>query len=505
METELWLLWATLAVSLLYYLSSSLSRHGTGASRLPPGPRPLPLVGNLLDLRHGHLHHALAGLARVHGAPVMRLKLGLTTAVVVSSRAAAAEAYARHDRRLAARAVPDATRALGFSDRSMIWLPSSDPRWKALRGVVAAHVFSPRGLAAARAARERKVRDLVSYFRERAAGREVVELGDAVYGGVLNLVSSAFFSVDVVGVGAESARGLRELMEAVIEAIAKPNVSDLFPFLRRLDLQGWRRRTAVHIAEIFRILDGIIDRRSAEASSSSKQDTQGHGDFLDALLELLSTGKVTRDNLTTILFDVFVAGTDTIAITVEWAMAELLRNPSAMARAREELDGALGGKLEAVEEADVAKLPYLQAVVKEAMRLHPVAPLLLPHLAVEDGVEIGGYAVPKGSTVIFNAWAIMRDPEVWERPDEFVPERFLENLELRAKDYEFIPFGAGRRLCPGLPMAERVVPHIVASLLHGFDWRLPEGVSAEQLDLSEKFTTVNVLAVPLRAVPVVRT
>ena len=142
------------------------------------------------------------------------------------------------------------------------------------------------------------------------------------------------------------------------------------------------------------------------------------------------------------------------------------------------------------------------------MRLHPVAPILLPHLAAEDGVEVGGYTVPKGSTVIFNAWAIMRDPGVWERPDEFLPERFLDKaagVEFRGKDFEFIPFGAGRRLCPGLPMAERVVPHIVASLLHGFDWRLPEGVFAEQLDLSEKFTTVNVLAVPLRAVPVVRT
>jgi len=497
MQTELWLLWATLAVSLLYYLSS-LSR-GADASQLPPGPKPLPLVGNLLDLR-GHLHHALARLARAHG-PVMRLRLGLTTAVVVSSRDAAREAFAKHDRRLAARAVPDAARALGFSERSMIWLPSSDPRWKALRGIVAAHVFSPRSLAAVRAVRERKVRDLVGYLRGRV-GREV-DLGQAVYGGVLNLMSSTFFSIDVVDVGAESAQGLRKLVEAIVESIAKPNVSDLVPFLRRFDLQGWRRRTARHYEEIFRVLDGIIDRRLAEASSS--RDT--HGDFLDALLELLSTGKVARDNLTTILFDVFAAGSDTIAITVEWAMAELLRNPSTMARVRVELDGAFGSKA-TVEEPDAASLPYLQAVVKEAMRLHPVAPILLPHLAVEDGVEVGGYTVPKGSTVIFNVWAIMRDPGVWERPDEFLPERFLDKaagVEFRGKDFEFIPFGAGRRLCPGLPMAERVVPHIVASLLHGFDWRLPEGVFAEQLDLSEKFTTVNVLAVPLRAVPVVRT
>ena len=190
-------------------------------------------------------------------------------------------------------------------------------------------------------------------------------------------------------------------------------------------------------------------------------------------------------------------------------LAELLRNPSTMARVRVELDSAFGSKA-TVEEPDAASLPYLQAVVKEAMRLHPVAPILLPHLAVEDGVEVGGYTVPKGSTVIFNVWAIMRDPGVWERPDEFLPERFLDKaagVEFRGKDFEFIPFGAGRRLCPGLPMAERVVPHIVASLLHGFDWRLPVGVSPKQLDLnfSERFTTVNVLAVPLRAVPVVRT
>ena len=231
MQTELWLLWATLAVSLLYYLSSL--RRGADASRLPPGPRPLPLVGNLLDLR-GHLHHTLARLARTHG-PVMHLRLGFTTAVVVSSRDAAREAFTKHDRRLAARAVPDAARALGFSERSMIWLPSSDPRWKALRGIVAAHVFSPRCLAAVRAVRERKVRDLVGYLRGRA-GREV-DVGEAVYGGVLNLMSSAFFSIDVVDVGGQSAQGLRELVEAIDEAVAKPNVSDLLPFLRRLDLQ----------------------------------------------------------------------------------------------------------------------------------------------------------------------------------------------------------------------------------------------------------------------------
>ncbi|GJN16012.1 hypothetical protein PR202_gb02962 [Eleusine coracana subsp. coracana] len=471
-----WMLWATLAVALIIYYLSILTRDSCSA-RKPPGPRPHPFIGNLLHLRGGNLHHTLARLARIHG-PVMRLKLGLTTAVVISSCDAAREAFMRHDRRLAARAVPDATHAFGFADRSVVWLPSSDPLWKTLRGVVASHLFTPRSLASARSVREHKVRELVSYFRERA-GREV-EVGHAVYGGVLNLVSNVICSVVVVDIGADSATGLRKVVEDLVELIATPNVSDLYPFLRPLDLQGWRRFAAKHLEKIFSILDGIVDRRVEEVRSSSSKERQ-NSDFLDALIKLMSTGKMARDNVTSILFDVFTAGSDTIAITVEWAMAELLRNPSIMDKARAEIKGVLGDK-ETIEEPDAASLPYLQAVVKEAMRLHPVAPIMLPHKAVEDGVEVCGYAVPQGATVIFNVAA---------------------EVDFKGKDFEFIPFGSGRRMCPGLPMAERVVPHILASLLHAFEWRLPDGASsAEQLDVTEKFTTANVMAVPLRAVPV---
>ncbi|KAG8047129.1 hypothetical protein GUJ93_ZPchr0008g11546 [Zizania palustris] len=400
MELESWLVVcaALAAAAVVYYYLTGVTRRRSGR-RLPPGPTALPVIGNMLSLR-GDMHHTLARLAREYG-PVMTLKLGPVTAVVVSSPNAAREAFTKHDRRLAARAVPDATRAVSW--RSMIWLPSSDPRWKMLRGVVAMYVFSPRSLASARGVRERKVRDIVAYFA-RHAGEEV-DVRQVVYSGVINLVSSSFFSVDVVDVGAESARGLREAVEEVILAIGKPNVSDLFSYLRPLDLQGWRRWTTKRYDKVLGILDGLIDSRLADASDTTKK----HGDFLDSLLELMTAGKIARDNVTTIMFDVFAAGTDTISITVEWAMAELLRNPSVMAKVRAEMKDTLGGK-ETIDEDDTDKLPYLQAVVKEAMRLHPVAPILVPHRAEEDGVEINGYTVPKGSTVIFNAWAIMRDP-----------------------------------------------------------------------------------------------
>ncbi|KAL6878331.1 hypothetical protein ACP4OV_012501 [Aristida adscensionis] len=502
MEREVWLLCATLAVPLLYYLTTLRRRHGNG--RLPPGPRPLPIIGNALELRHGNLHHTLARLARAHG-PVMRLQLGPTTmAVVVSSRDAAAEAFTKHDRRLAARFIPDAVHALGWADRSIIYLPSSDPLWKTMRSILATHVVSPRSLAAARGVRERKVRDLVDHLRA-SAGQEV-DVGKALYGAMINLVSSVFFSSDIVDLNAaESAHGtIRDHVEGLSELMTKANISDLFPFLRALDLQGRRRTMAAHLGKIFDIVDGVIDARLAEATASSDQ----HDDLLQVLVNLISTGQIDRRVVQALLFELFITGTDTATITVEWALAELLRNPSTMAKVRAEIDGALGGKA-TIEEPDASSLPYLNAVVKEVMRLHTVGPLLIPRQAVEDGVEIGGYTVPRGSTVIINVWAIMRDPTVWERPDEFMPERWFlgkaAEMEFKGKDFEFLPFGSGRRTCPGMPMAERVVPHLLASLLHAFEWRLPEGMSAEQLDVSERFTTGNIMAVPLKAVPVVIT
>ena len=196
-----------------------------------------------------------------------------------------------------------------------------------------------------------------------------------------------------------------------------------------------------------------------------------------------------------------MAGADTTSTTVEWAMAELLRSPDKFAKARAELKEIIGQE-EAVQESDISRLPYLQAVIKETFRLHPAAPLLVPHKANED-VEINGYIVPKNTQVLINAWASGRDPTTWSDPEIFEPERFLDrDIDARGQHFELIPFGAGRRICPGLPLGYRMVHLMLASFIYNIDWKLEDGMKPEDLDMEEKFGLTVQKAWPLKAIPV---
>lgn len=178
-------------------------------------------------------------------------------------------------------------------------------------------------------------------------------------------------------------------------------------------------------------------------------------------------------------------------------MAELLRSPDALSKARLELEQTIG-KGKTIEESDITRLPYLQAVVKETLRLHPAVPLLLPRKALAD-VEIAGFIVPKGAQVFVNAWAIGRDELTWENPLSFMPERFLgSNLDFKGRNFELIPFGSGRRICPGLPLAIRMLHLMLGSLINSFDWKLED----ENMDMEEKFGITLQKAQPLRVIPV---
>ncbi|PIA24894.1 hypothetical protein AQUCO_15200001v1 [Aquilegia coerulea] len=181
-------------------------------------------------------------------------------------------------------------------------------------------------------------------------------------------------------------------------------------------------------------------------------------------------------------------------------MTELLCNPEKMAKAQAELKEIIAEN-KPIDESVIIRLPYLQAVVKETFRMHPPVPLLLPHKA-ESLVELCGYIVPKNTQVLINVWTMGRDPNVWENPTAFEPERFLNsNTDFKGRDFELIPFGAGRRICPGLPLAYRMVYLMLASLLHAFNWKLEDGLKPEDVDMEENFGITLQKAIPLRAIP----
>ncbi|XP_015167905.1 geraniol 8-hydroxylase-like [Solanum tuberosum] len=195
-----------------------------------------------------------------------------------------------------------------------------------------------------------------------------------------------------------------------------------------------------------------------------------------------------------------VGGTGSTANTIEFAISEILRNPDILRKLQQEL-ATVVGKDNIVEESHIQELPYLYAVMKEVLRMHPAAPLLVPHCPSET-CTVGGYIVPKGSCVFINVWAIHRDASTWKNPTEFLPERFLQkNWDYGGNDLNYFPFGSGRRICAGIDMAERMFMYSLASLIHSFDWKLPEG---ETLDLTEKFGISLKKKMPLVAIPTPR-
>jgi cytochrome P450 len=202
--------------------------------------------------------------------------------------------------------------------------------------------------------------------------------------------------------------------------------------------------------------------------------------------------------------EMFLAGAETTSSTIEWAMTELLINRDCMSKVKIELNSVVGEK--DVEESDIDKLPYLQGVVKETLRLHPPIPLLVPRKAIQD-TKFMGYFIPKDTQVFVNTWAIGRDPDAWDEPLDFKPERFCDcnnksyETDYKGQHYEFIPFGAGRRMCAGVPLAHRILHLVLGSLIHRFDWELDSNVTPLTMDMRDNLGITMRKFEPLLAVP----
>ncbi|MQM20710.1 hypothetical protein Taro_053736 [Colocasia esculenta] len=463
----------------------------------PPGPFALPIIGHLY-LLGPKPHQSFHSLCQKYG-PVISLRLGSTPVVVAASADAATEFFKTHDLDFADRPQSVASRRFAYDSAGFAFAPYG-PYWRFVRKVCMTDLLGGRTLEQLLPVRRRELTNLLGTLMEGARRGEAVDVSRELIRMTNNTIARMTTSRTCsVAEGEESAADPEEsmkLVKQVAELIGSFNLTDHVWLLRGWDVQGLNRR----IEEVHRGFDAMMERiiRQKEKARKARKegDDPGVKDLLDLLLDVSEDEsadvRLTRENVKGIVLDVFTAGSDSSAVTIEWALAELIHHPAMLEKAKEEVDRVVGRERLA-EEADVPGLPYLQAVVKETLRLHPAA-CFASREAVRDAT-VSGYRIPAGTALFVNIWSVGKDPKQWDAPLEFRPERFLAGEEAG----RHFPFGGGRRICPGAALALQVVQTALAALLQCFEWG-----QVGKVDMEEGVGLVVPRARPLVCVPAPR-
>ncbi|CAD6268844.1 unnamed protein product [Miscanthus lutarioriparius] len=458
-------------------------------------------------------------MARTHG-PVMLLRFGRVPIVVASSAAAAQEAMKARDVAFASRYRGPMAERLLYDGRDMAFAPYGE-HWRQARRVCVLHLLSQRCVLSFRRVREQETAALLD--RVRGAG-DAVNLSHLLvaYSSAV-LLRAAFGNDSSYGLDGEG-KILRKLLVDFGELLGWGTLGEVVPWLAWVDSM---RGVHAKATRTFDALDGFLERRIADhrkrrrggqrEGDGGADDDDSRRSFVSVLLDVEEeeeTGEVLFDTVAikAIILNMFVGGSDSTASIVEWTMAELINHPNEMHKLQDEIRTAIhGGADNKVTEDHLGKLRHLRAVLKETLRLHIPAPLVQRE-SVED-TELLGYHVPAGTRVLFNVGAIALDPATWERAEEFLPERWFGDDDGAAvvdhyapaaaaaagHDFTFLPFGGGRRGCPGAGFAMVSVELVLASLLYHFDWELPAGVPST-VDMDELSGLAVRLKKPLRLV-----
>ncbi|KAL5719413.1 5-O-(4-coumaroyl)-D-quinate 3'-monooxygenase [Ranunculus cassubicifolius] len=489
------------ALGSLFIIFISYSLFQRLRFKLPPGPIPWPVVGNLYQIKPVRFR-CFYEWAQTYG-PIISVWFGSTLNVVVTTAELAKEVLKEKDQQLADRHRSRSADKFSKGGQDLIWADYG-PHYVKVRKVCTLELFTPKRLEALRPIREDEVTAMVeSIFKDCTKpennGKSLVlrtYLSAVAFNNVTRLAFGKRF-VNSDSVMDDQGVEFKAINTSGLKLGASLSMAEHIPWLRWIfPLQD--EAFDKHFARRDRLTRAIMEEHTlASQSGGVKQH------FVDALLSLQQQYDLSDETVIGLLWDMIIAGMDTTAISVEWAMAELIRNPRVQEKAQEEMDRVIGFE-RVLQETDFSSLPYLQCIVKEALRLHPPTPLMLPHKA-NTSVKVGGYDIPKGASIHVNVWAVARDPAVWKEPLEFRPERFMEeDVDMKGHDYRLLPFGAGRRVCPGAQLGINLVTSMLGHLLHHFQWRPREGVKPEELDMTENPGLVTYMTTPINVVPTPR-
>ncbi|KAJ0617692.1 putative cytochrome P450 [Helianthus annuus] len=416
--------------------------------KLPPSPPKLPIIGNLHQLGSSP-HRSLRALSQKHGS-LMLMQFGSVPTLVASSAESAKEIMKTHDLKFANRPkliIPD---MLIYGSSDITFSPYGE-FWRQVKSIAVVHLLNTSRVHSFRHVREKEIGLMI----------ESIEKSN---GSIIDL----------------------NLLAQFVHVLGALCIGNYIPWLSWIDrLSGLEDKARKVAKEFDEFLEGVVREH---LDKRSKGDAHTDQDLVDVLLDIQRDNAIgfdlQRDTIKAIILDVFAAGTDTTYGSLVWSISELIRHPRVMKKLQQEVTEVAQGRT-MIYETDLEKMEYLKATIKETLRLYPPIPLLIPRESMQD-VNVMGYDIPAGTQTIVNAWAIGRDPSLWEEPDEFRPERFLNSsIDYKGLHFELLPFGAGRRGCPGVQFAIVMYELALANVIYKFDLSLPDGVKDKDLDMSE--------------------
>ncbi|KAG4996989.1 hypothetical protein AAZX31_10G109100 [Glycine max] len=486
MEAQTYFL--VIALFFLLHLLAKYYKLKTNVSHtLPPGPKKLPIIGNLHQLAAaGSLpHHALKKLSKKYG-PLMHLQLGEISAVVASSPKMAKEIVKTHDVSFLQRPYFVAGEIMTYGGLGIAFAQYGD-HWRQMRKICVTEVLSVKRVQSFASIREDEAAKFINSIRESAGS--TINLTSRIF----SLICASISRVAFGGIYKEQDEFVVSLIRRIVEIGGGFDLADLFPSIPFLYfITGKMAKLKKLHKQVDKLLETIV-KEHQEKHKRAKEDGAEieDEDYIDVLLRIQQQSDTLNINMTTnnikaLILDIFAAGTDTSASTLEWAMTEVMRNPRVREKAQAELRQAFRGK-EIIHESDLEQLTYLKLVIKETFRVHPPTPLLLPRECSQLTI-IDGYEIPAKTKVMVNVYAVCKDPKYWVDAEMFVPERFeASSIDFKGNNFEYLPFGGGRRICPGMTFGLATIMLPLALLLYHFNWELPNKIKPENMDMAEQF------------------
>nr|AXS77254.1 psoralen synthase [Glehnia littoralis] len=453
------------------FLYKWLTHKKTPSKNLPPSPPQIPIIGNLHQIGPDP-QVSLRDLAKKYGS-LMLLKFGSVPVLVVSSADAAREVVKTHDLVFADRPYSSVANRIFYNGRDMVFARYTE-YWRQVKSTCVTQLLSNKRVLSFHNVREEEVALLIQKIENSRS--KVVNLSEHLIELTGNVVCRA-----ALGSGHEVDSYKLLLLEIMDMLGYSRSIEDFFPMLGWVDwLTGLKGKVEKAAKGVDTFLEGVLRDHPASNSGSATKD------FVSILLEIQEADagfSIDKECIKSLIWDMLGAGTETISTALEWTIAALIKSPDAMLKLQNEVREIGKGKSK-ISEGDLVNMHYLKAVMKESMRLYFTAPLLVPRETRQD-VKFMGYDIKAGTQVLINAWAIARDPSLWDNPEEFRPERFLNSrIDYKGFHYEYLPFGAGRRGCPGIQFAIAVNELAVANVVHKFNFELPDGKRLEDLDMT---------------------